>query len=110
MTERKGDIVHDDKNAFQRNPLVLHPVANGFAAQVHVGRGLQHDELLAAVTNDGDGTVAVGGKRGAGACGKGVGDKEAGVMAGVGVLGADVAQADDQVFHKVVLVFGVVQR
>lgn len=61
-TERQRDVVDDDENVFQRNFLGLHPVTDGFPAQVHVGRRLEQDECPSFVFQFRYRAVALGAK------------------------------------------------
>ena len=46
-TERKVDVVADDEQVIQGDLQFLEPVADGVAAEVHVGRGLEEMEFPA---------------------------------------------------------------
>ena len=82
-----------------RDLFGFQPVADRLAAQVHVGRRLQQHERPSLVPELGDRAVAARCKDGARLGCQCVGHFESYVMPGFGVLGADIAQPDDQVFQ-----------
>ena len=97
--ERQRDVVDDDQQVLLRDLFGFQPVADRLAAQVHVGRRLQQHERPSLVPELGDRAVAARCKDGARLGCQCVGHFESYVMPGFGVLGADIAQPDDQVFQ-----------
>jgi len=54
------DVVADDEDVLRRHVLMVHPVADGLAAEVHVGGGHGQDERASLVLPLGDVGVPVG--------------------------------------------------
>ena len=79
--------------------LRTHPVAYSLTAEVHIGGGLEQDDLSVLDTTCGYVSVALGGEAGAETSGEGIGDTEADVVTCRLVLTTDIAEADDEVLH-----------
>ena len=98
-TERQSDIVRNDQQVFERDLLLLEPIADGLATQIHVGRRFEQQQEMPAVTKFGHITVTSRTKRDIGHPGQGVQYFETYVVTGIGIFGADISQSDDQVFQ-----------
>ena len=81
------------------NSLGTHPVAHSFATEVHIGGGLQEDELGVLNASRSDISIALGLEACTHALGECVSDAEADIMACRFVLPTDVAETYDEVFH-----------
>ena len=86
---------------FQR----IEPIAHCLARQIHIGRGLQQRNAPTAVAQFGSRAVASRDKRDVGRLGQGVQHFETYVVAGLGILGTDIAQSYNQVFHLTSMVY-----
>ena len=96
-TERKVDVVADDEQVVQGDLQFLEPVADGVAAEVHVGRGLEEMEFPALVMDDGLVAVSSGFENDIGCLGPGIQYHKADVVSRRSVLGTDVAEPDYQI-------------
>ena len=57
---RQVDVVADDEDVLLRHALVIHPIADGFAAEVHISGGHGQNERTSFVLPFGDVGVPVG--------------------------------------------------
>ena len=96
----KGDIqvIDDDEEVLLRDILLLHPVADGITAEIDVGGGLEEDEDLILDPHLGNHAVALVLKGDTSLLCQRAQDAEAGIVSGVTVLGAGIADPHDQVF------------
>ena len=97
--ERQGDVVRYDEQVLRSDLPGVHPVADGLAREIHVGRRLEQHECPALVFHLGDVAVTRRGKNSVGRLCEGVQHFESDVVTGFGVLGADIPQSNDEVFH-----------
>ena len=98
-TEGQSEVVDDDQHALDGDLLRAHPVADSFAAEIHIGGGLEQDDLRALSTPHSDIAVALRLKAHTQTGSDGVGYTEADVVAGHIVFSPDIAEAYDEVFH-----------
>lgn len=61
--EGERDVVYDNKDALDVYPLLLLPVADGIAGEVHIGRGLYDGELGILDADAGHIGITLGGER-----------------------------------------------
>ena len=98
-TEGEGEVIDDDQHTLDGDLLRTHPVAYGFATEVHIGRGLEQDDLRTLGTPHSDVAIALRLKAHTQTGSDGVGYTEADVVAGHIVFSPDIAEAYDEVFH-----------
>ena len=93
VAEGQRQIVDGYEQVLQGNVALVHPVAHGVAAQVHVGGGLEQDEFIAPQGHLGDKAVALVLEGDACLGCQSVDDAKSDVVACLPVLVADVSQA-----------------
>lgn len=93
------EVIYYDEHTFYGYLFLLQPIADGVAREIHVGGGLEQDEFLVFHFHVCHETVSLVLKNDIGRLGEGVQYSESNVVAGALVLGADVAQSHNQVFH-----------
>ena len=98
--ERQRYVVGHHQQVFYRDLLLLHPVADRLARQIHVGGGLEQNDGAPLVAQRGDRSVTVGLKRDVGCLCQGIQHSESYVVTGIGIFGADVTQSGNEVFHS----------
>ena len=91
-------VVGDDEQAVLVDVLLVEPVAHGVAAQIHIGGGLEQEELASAHTALGHIAVAAVVENNIGRFCESVQYHIADVVAGGAVFGAGVAQTHNQIF------------
>ena len=94
----QGEVVDDDEQVLAGDVLLVQPVADGVAAEVHERGGLEQHELAVLDGRVGHVAVAAVLKNSIGRLGKGVQYVVTYVVAGVFVFVAWIAQTDYQVF------------
>ena len=97
--ERQRNVVRNHQQVFRGDLLGLHPVTDGFARKVHVGRGFQQDQRTPLMLQLGHIAVTRRRKNSVGRLGEGVQHFESDVVPGSGIFGADISQPNNKVFH-----------
>ncbi|CFU01353.1 Uncharacterised protein [Bordetella pertussis] len=98
LPRQEVEFVMQHQHLFGRQLVEARHRADGLAGTVHVGDGLEQHDVLARVARLGEHAEEpfLQRKRGAQVVGQVVGEPETGVVAGRFVVGAGVAQPDDQ--------------
>ena len=98
-TERQCDIVRNDQQILRGDLFGLHPIADGLARKIHIGRGFEQNQRAALVFHLGHIAVTRRGKNSVGRLCEGVQHIESDVVSGPGIFGADISQPNNKIFH-----------
>ena len=97
----KAEVVHHDQEVLQGNLFLLHPVAYGISAQVHVGAGLEQHQLGVLGAAMRHKAIPLVLERGLAGLRQRVHDVETDVMTCAFVFRSDVSETHNEVFHIV---------
>ena len=61
-SEREGDIIDEHKDVVDINFLLVFPISDSVARQIHIGRGLQYHDLLILYAPFGNVAITTGGE------------------------------------------------
>lgn len=100
-SRRKVDVIANHEDVFRRDVLVLHPVADCFAAEIHISRGKRQYEGAAFVPAFGNVGVAVGAKSDPQFFGDGINHFKTNVVPCAGIFVLRVAQTENDEFPAV---------
>lgn len=101
FSKGQGQVIEQDQEVFLRNVLLLHPVINRFATQIHECGGFDKDDLAAPEFEGGHKGVPPWLKNNVGRLCKGVQHHPANVMAGFLVLWTGISQSGEQVLQGI---------
>ena len=89
--DRESDVVADNKDVLHRDFFLCRPVFHGFAGEVHICRGFDHNHLATFVFHLRHHRQSAGGEGAFEVFRQMVGDHETDVMPRVGVLGSYIS-------------------
>ena len=98
--ERQGDVVDVDKHVLDGNLLLIEPLGNGVARQIHIRRWFEKHELSTFYTATRHRAVTLDGERNIGRLRKGIQYSKTYVVASVTVFATDVTQSDNKKLHN----------
>ena len=91
-TERQGEVIGDDEELVDGDFLLVKPVTHGITAEIHIGGGLEEEELLVLHAYGGDETIAAVLPSGTGIGSQLIDDAETHIMARVSIFDTDIAE------------------
>ena len=97
--EGQSQVITYDEQALKVNVLLVHPIAHGITAGVHVSGGLEKNEVLVFYLQFGNKTIPLVFKANIGRLSEGVQYFKAYVMSGILVFVTDVTQTNNQEIH-----------
>jgi hypothetical protein len=102
--EGKSNVVYHNKKLVDGYFFGLHPIADGFTAEIHESGGFDENQGPSLMLDFGAIGTPLESPASLMAVGKGIDHHETGIVAGSLIFGSDVAQSPDKIFHVVVCV------